>query len=59
MDDGTRVRITLPGLATVLADPGGCDGVTVTPHTGSAQHYAGGNELITEVYALFGVTWSR
>lgn len=60
MDDGTRVRITLPGLATVTANPGGCGEVTVAPANGAAvQTYAGGPDLVTRVYALFGVTWSR
>jgi hypothetical protein len=59
MDDGTRVRITLPGLATVIADPGGCGAVTVTPQGGPRQVYAGGGDLVTKVYALYGVIWSR
>lgn len=59
MDDGTRVRITLPGLATVDAEAGGCGGVTLTPQGGAPQHYAGAGDLITKVYALFGITWSR
>jgi hypothetical protein len=59
MDDGTRVRITLPGLATVSADPGGCDDVTITPRGGTPQYYSGGTTLVTKVYSLFGITWSR
>ena len=59
MDDGTRVRITLPGLAAVSADPGGCDDVTITPQGGTPQYYSGGSTLVTKVYALFGITWSR
>jgi hypothetical protein len=31
----------------------------VTPQGGAPQSYDGGPELITKVYALFGVTWSR
>lgn len=59
MDDGTRVLITLPGLASVTADPVGCEGVTITPQGGKPQHYSGGTGLITKVYALFGITWTR
>jgi hypothetical protein len=59
MDDGTRVRITLPGVAAVSAAPGGCGDVTITPQGGSPQDYSGGSELITKVYALFGIIWSR
>jgi hypothetical protein len=59
LDDGTRVRITLPGLATVVANPLGCFDVVVTPQGGAPQHYTGGAELVTKVYALFGLTWSR
>ena len=58
-DDGTRVLITLPGLATVSANPGGCGDVKVTPQGGAPQYYAGGSALITKVYALFGIIWSR
>jgi hypothetical protein len=59
MDDGTHVQITLPGLATVNADAGGCGGVTLTPQGGAPQVYSGASDLITKVYALFGITWSR
>jgi hypothetical protein len=59
MDDGTLVKITLPGLATVSANASGCGEVKVTPSSGPAQTYAGGPDLITKVYALFGITWSR
>jgi hypothetical protein len=59
MDDGTRVRITLPGLATVVANPGGCFDVVVTPAGGAPQSYSGGSDLVTKVYALMGLTWSR
>lgn len=57
-DDGTRVQITLPDLATAVAVAGGCGDVTVTPVDGPAQHYTAG-DLIPRVYALFGITWSR
>ena len=59
MDDGTRVTITLPGLAVAVADPGGCGEVVITPQGGSPKPYAGGNDLVRKVYALFGGTWSR
>jgi hypothetical protein len=59
MDQGIRVLITMPGRATVSADPGGCGEVTVTPQGGAAQSYDGGGDLVTKVYALFGITWSR
>ena len=59
MDDGTRVLITLPGVAAVSADPGGCDDVTITPQAGAPQSYSGGSALVTKVYALFGIIWSR
>lgn len=58
MDDGTRVLITLPGVATVNADPVGCGEVTVTPRNGAPETFDGG-DLVPRVYALFGVTWSR
>ncbi|WP_194923221.1 hypothetical protein [Catenulispora pinisilvae] len=58
MDDGTRVRITLPGEATVDANPVGCDEVTVTPQGGAPENFSGG-DLVPQIYALFGVTWSR
>jgi hypothetical protein len=59
MDDGTRVRITLPGVATVVANPGGCFDVVVTPAGAAPQTYTGGPELRTKVYAALGLTWSR
>ncbi|WP_370364971.1 hypothetical protein [Catenulispora sp. GP43] len=58
-DDGTRVRITLPGLAVVSADPVGCEAVEITPQGGAPQFYTGGPDLIAKVYALFGITWTR
>ena len=58
--DGRAVPLVVshgrPGPRTKGA-PGG--GVTLPPHTGPVQHYTGGNDLITEVYALLGITWSR
>lgn len=56
---GVRVQITLPGLAVVNAEAGGCGSVEITPQGGSAQYYDGAGDLIPKVYALFGITWSR
>jgi hypothetical protein len=59
-DDGTRVQITLPGVADVTANPMGCGEVVITPAgSGTSHTMAGGSDLVSEVYALFGVTWSR
>lgn len=58
MDLGERVVITLPGVATVKADAGGCGEATVTAQDGAKHTYAGG-DLIRNVYALFGITWSQ
>lgn len=58
-DLGITVQITLPDLATVKADAGGCGAVAITPQGGSPQYYSGASDLIPKVYALFGVTWSR
>ncbi|MFL6114456.1 MAG: hypothetical protein ACJ786_24320 [Catenulispora sp.] len=59
-DDGTRVRISLASVADVTASPVGCGDVVITTvGGGSAQTMAGGNELVSEVYALFGIAQSR
>jgi hypothetical protein len=58
-DIGTNVLVTLPGLATVTAQAGGCGEVVVTPQGGSPQYYDGAGDLIPKVYSLFGITWSR
>jgi hypothetical protein len=59
-DDGTRVRITLAGVADVTANPMGCGEVVITTAGGGApQTMAGGSDLVSQVYALFGITRSR